>query len=97
MIPWPQALWNDLCGLLLDQDPVSQSPVSPWPQALWSLADRSYAGVARGADGDAGAATEATRQLRSAMAVLSMAATQRPQTVLDNLDLLLKVSALFRV
>ena len=62
-------------------------------QALWSLADRSYIAASGGPGGDAGAAAEATGQLRSALAVLSMAATQRPQTVLDHLDLLLKVGS----
>ena len=63
-------------------------------QALWNLADRSYAAAGGGPGRDAGAAAEATRQLRSALAVLSMAATQRPQSVLDHLDLLLKVRPL---
>lgn len=69
---------------------------SAWLQALWSLADRSYAAAGGGPGSNAGAAAEATRQLRSALAVLSMAATKHPQTVLDHLDLLLKVCALLR-
>ena len=60
-------------------------------QALWSLADKAYAAAEAGTE--PGATAEAVSQLRAVLAVLAMAAGQQPETVLDHLSLLLKVTA----